>query len=276
MSWMSIAAWALWAALQSPPGDEDPESCKKALQAFRDGYKRGQESDRAAAVAGLTNHPCPKAVDLLAPLLTSETDLVRVAAANVLGTLDNPKAVEVLSAALEPSVGRHEALEALAKALERLDWEASAERLHPLLSKHHDKAVLDTLHVVVPVLGKLGSAGSVEPLLRLLEHAENDGMNTRVGGRRIAGNRQMAALEAPVRKALSDITGGNEPTSDKWEAWWKANRERLQANAMITYRCRTTGKRWIQKPGEAQECPFHDNEAKDGLVVKQLLGKSRP
>ncbi len=276
MSWMSLVVLTLSTTLQSTPAEEDPGACRKVLEAFRDGYKRGQESDRAVAIAGLANHPCGKAVDLLAPLLTSETALVRVAAANVLGSLDNPKAVEALSAALEPNVGRHEVLEALAKALERLDWEAGVERLHPLLPKHHDKDVLETLHVVVPVLGKLRSASSVEPLLRLLEHAEDDGKNRRVGGRRIAGDKQMAALQTPVRKALSDITGGNEATSEQWEAWWKANRERLLGNAMITYRCRTTGKRWVQKLGKAQECPFHGKEANDGVAVKRLIGKSRP
>lgn len=58
MTWMSIAAWLISAWLQSPPGDEDPETCRKALEALRDGHNRGQESDRAAAVAGLANHPC--------------------------------------------------------------------------------------------------------------------------------------------------------------------------------------------------------------------------
>lgn len=269
----------LIALLLASPGlaqAEDPEECKKSLEAFRLAYKGGAESGRSAAVGLLTKHPCAKSVDALSPMLTAETDAVRIAAAKVLGGFDLPKAVEAVAAAVPPNTQRHEVLEALAKALESLDWELGAETLNPILPKHHDKDVLETLHVVVPVLGKLGSASSVEPLIQLLQHAENEGKRVRAAGVRAAGNPKMLALETPIRKALQEITGGSEATADKWDDWWKANRERLLAGATIVYRCKASGKRWGQKAGEAQHCPHHDKDEKDGVVVKTSLGGRKP
>jgi HEAT repeat protein len=277
MLWMLTLLLTAPIFVQSEAPKEDPEECKRTIEAFRLAYKTGGEPGRTAAVGLLTKHPCAKSVDALAPMLTAETDAVRIAAAKVLGGFDLPKAMEAVAAAVPPNSQRHEVLEALAKALETLDWEAGAETLNPTLSKHHDKDVLETLHVVVPVLGKLGSSSSVEPLIKLLEHAENEGKRVRAAGVRAAGNPKMLALEAPIRKALQEITGGNEPTADKWDDWWKANRERLFAGATVVYRCRSTGKRWGQKAGEAQQCPHHDKAEKDGLVVKtSLVGSKRP
>jgi HEAT repeat protein len=256
---------------------EDPEDCKKALEAFRTQYKSGPEASRAAAASSLSKHVCPKAVDALAQLLAAEADTVRIAAAKTLGGFDLPKAVEALASAVPANSQRHEVLEAIAKAIETLDWEVGAESLNPLLGKHHDKDVLETLHVVVPVLGKIGSPTSVEPLIKLLEHAENEGKRVRAAGVRAAGNPKMLALEAPIRKALQEITGATEATADKWDDWWKANRERALAGATPVYRCKAIGKRWAQKAGEPMACPFHDRPEKDGQLVKTRLsgGKSQ-
>lgn len=273
---MSLVLTILLGVALADGSKEDPEECKKALEAFRVAYKSGAESGRSAAVGLLAKHPCPKAVDALAPMLTAETDTVRIAAAKVLGGFDLPRAMEAVASAVPPNSQRHEVLEALAKALETLDWEAGAESLNPILPKHHDKDVLETLHVVVPVLGKLGSASSVEPLIQLLQHAENEGKRVRAAGVRAAGNPKMLALEAPIRKALQEITGGSEATADKWDDWWKANRERLLAGATIVYRCKETGKRWGQKVGESQNCPHHEKDIKDGMIVKTSLGGRKP
>ncbi len=277
MSWMLTLLLATPLLSQAEGSKEDPEECKKTLEAFRLAYKGGAESGRSAAVGLLTKHPCSKSVDALAPMLTAETDAVRIAAAKVLGGYDLPKAMEVVAGAVPPNSQRHEVLEALAKALETLDWEAGAETLNAILPKHHDKDVLNTMHVLVPVLGKIGSASSVEPLIKLLEHAENEGKRVRAAGVRAAGNPQMLALEGPIRKALQEITGGSEPTADKWDDWWKVNRERLLAGATLVYRCKATGKCWGQKAGEAQHCPHHDKDEKDGVVVKTpLVGGRKP
>lgn len=276
MTWTLVLAIGAPCWLQGEAAKEDPEECLKTLEAFRLAYRSGADSGRAAAAGLLAKHPCPKSVEALSALLTGEVDSVRIAAARVLGGFDLPKALAAVAEAVPQNAQRHEVLEALAKALESLDWELGAETLNPLLPKHHDKDVLDTLHVVVPVLGKLGSPSSVEPLIKLLEHAENEGKRVRAAGVRAAGNPKMQALEAPVRKALAEITGGSEQSADKWDAWWKANRDRLLAGANVVYRCRETAKRWGQKAGEAQECPFHEKPQRDGQVVKtRLVGSSK-
>ncbi len=256
---------------------DDEKACLDALDVFRAGLRSASPAARAQAAMELARHKCPKAVAGLASLLTADVDSVRIAAAKSLGSFDDPKAVDAVAGAVAVNAQRHEVLEAMAKALEDLDWEAGALQLNPLLAKHHDKDILETLHVVVPVLGKLGSMSSVEPLITLLEHAESEGKRVRAAGIRAAGNPKMAALETPIRKALQDITGGSQGTGDKWDDWWKANRDRLVAGATLTYRCKASGKRWGQKGSEVQECPFHDKQAKDGQVISvRLSSKSKP
>jgi len=261
--------FVLLAAMAYP--EENEEECKKAVEAFRASYNNSVESARIDAVREVAKHQCEKTIGVLSQLLTGETPKVRIAAAKALGGYDHPKAVEAVAAAVLPNRDRHEVLEALAKALEDLDWEVGAAVLNPLLRKHDDMDILEALHIIVPVLGKMGSATSVEPLIKLLEHAENEGKRVRVGGKRYAGNPRLAALKGPIDKALQQITGGDQSSSDKWDDWWKANRERLLAGATVIYRCKATGKRWGQRAGEPQECPNHDKPQKDGQPVKVKL-----
>lgn len=276
---MWIAGIILGAALgagvqEAREGHE--EECKDAFEAFRKAYVGKPEASRVQAVIELGKHGCEKAIHAIVTMLDGEALAVRAAAARTLGGSNDPHAVEALARAVPANAQNREVLAVLARALETLDWELGAEALNPLLGKHHDKDVLDALDVVVPVLGRLGSPSSVEPLIKLLEHAENEGRRVRAAGVRAAGNPKMQALEAPVKKALKDITGGSETTADKWDDWWKTNRERLLAGMSVVYRCKATGKRWGERAGVTAECPFHDKPAKDGQPVKTKLvaGKS--
>lgn len=255
---------------------ESEEDCKKAVDAFGAAYRNAAEPARIAAISELGKHKCEKAVGILSQLLTGEAEKVRIAAAKALGTYDSAKAVEAAANAVSANLKDHEVLEALAKAIEDIDWEVGATILNPLLRKHDDKDILEALHVIVPVLGKLGSASSVDPLIKLLEHAENEGKGGgRVKGIRSRGNPQLAALKGPVDKALQAITGGTQSSSDKWEEWWKANSDRLAASSTAIYLCRATGKRWVEKAGEAIKCPFHDKPEKDGIQVKIVLREQK-
>lgn len=249
------------------------QDCKKALEDFRAAYRNAAEQARIGAVEKLGQHKCESAIGALAPILTGEAESVRIAGAKTLGTFDDPKAVVAVAQAVAPNINNHEVLEALTRALVDLDWEVGATTLNPLLSKHDDKDVLEALHVIVPMLGKLGSGTSVEPLIKLLEHAENE----RGGLRRVKGNARLAALEGPIRKALGEITGGTESTWKLWRDWWNQNRERLEKGATLVYRCQATGKRWAQKAGEAVKCPNHDKPVKDGVLVSsRLVERKKP
>lgn len=246
---------------------ENEEECKRAMETFQAAYKNAGEAARISAVDGLSKHPCEKAIGTMSQILAGEAEKVRVAAAKVLGGLDHPKAVEAAANAVSLNLKNHEVLEALVKAIGELDWEVGATILNPLLRKHDDKDVLEALHIIIPTLGKLGSERSVEPLIALLKHAENESRGTR----RLKGNQRLAALEGPIGKALEEITGGVESSRKKWEEWWKANRDRLIASSSAVYRCGITGKRWTQKSGESVKCPYHDKSEKGAVPVKVLL-----
>jgi hypothetical protein len=256
--------------LQSEP-HEDKEECKKALDAFHAALHGTSDAGRIAAVDALSKHKCPNSIAALAPLLVADSEAVRIATAKALGGMDQPKALEALTLAVPANENSRNVLDGLAKALQTMDWEAGAEPLNVLLAKYHEKGMIDDLRVIIPVLGSLGSQSSVDPLLRLLEHAENEGKGGRVGKLRSAGNPKLVALEAPVKGALQAITGGNEPNYQKWKEYWHSNRDRLLASAVIVYRCKGTGKRWEQKASEPEVCPNHDKPEKDGQVVKTRL-----
>lgn len=266
---MILATLALLALQADPP--ETKEDCKKALDAFHDSYKTGGEPGRVAAVEGLAKHKCPNAIAALAPLLMGDSEKVRIAAAKALGGMDHPKALEALTEAVTPNEGVKDVFDAVLKALLAIDWEAGAEPLNALLSKYHEKGMIDEVRAVLPVLGSLGSASSVEPLLHLLEHAETQGRAQGTGRYRSAGNPKLGALDAPIKAALQAITGGNEPNYQKWRDYWRTNRDSLQAQAVLVYRCKLTGKRFEQKASESQVCPYHDKAEKDGVLVKTRL-----
>jgi hypothetical protein len=253
---------------------EDEDACKKAQSEFFGGYKSKDEAARARALSAFEKHSCGSCVGIVAQLLVTEGTSVRVAAAQALGKMDHPKAVEAVAQSVEPNREIPDVLEAIAKGLQTQDYEVGATILNPLLRKLGEKEVVAALDIVVPVLGKLGSPTSVEPLIDLLQRAENEATG---GRRRLKGNPKIAALAGTVRKALEEITGGREGTSKSWEAWWKANRERLSASATLVYRCTATAKRWPQKLGEPVRCPFHDKEEKHGqLVSTRLVERKRP
>lgn len=267
MQWMVLAA-------SLALSQESEEECKKAIDAFHAAFK-GDEQARIVAINGLAKHKCEKSVAALAPIVTGETEKVRIAAAKALGGFDDPKAVDAVAQAVIPNIKSHEVVEALARALEELNWEVGATVLNPLLSKHDDKTILEELHVIIPMLGKLGSASSVDPLIKLLEHAENEARGGRVRGVRSRGNQKLAALEGPIRKALEEITGGVETSHKAWQAWWGQNSERLSAGATLIYRCKATGKRWDEKAGREPKCPYHDKPEKDGVLVSTRLVESK-
>lgn len=262
--------WVLSAPLFAAQGAKDDEEvCKKAQDAFRAAYRAKDEAGRAGATSVFGDHACAHCAGILGQLLLSEANSVRMSAAQALGRMDHAKAVEVLAQAVEPNHEIPQVLDAIAKALQTLDYEVGATLLNPFLKKLGEKEVVDALGVIIPVLGKIGSSTSVDPLIDLLQRAENEAS----GGRRLKGNPKIAGLAGPARKALEEITGGREGTSKAWDAWWKAGRERQLAAATIVYRCQETGKRWSQKSGEAVQCPDHDRSLKHGQVVKTKLGR---
>jgi HEAT repeat protein len=258
--------------LAQTEGGESKEECKKAVDAYHEAMKGAAEAAKIVAIDALAKHHCLPAVAAIAPQLQAPEDQVRLAAIRALGGMDHQEAVEALVAVL-PSweSAKNPTFDALLKAIQTLDWESGAEPLNGLLTKFHEKGMIDEMKPIIQALGSIGSATSVQPLLTLLEHAENESSAARVKGARSTANPKLKALEGPIRSALQSITGGNEPNYKGWHSWWPQNRERLMESATLVYHCKMTGKRFEQKAGEAMACPYHDKPDKDGQLVKTRL-----
>lgn len=251
------------------PGDEE---ARKAIEQFRIVYKSAGDSARAGAATELGRTKHEKVIPILAALLTGEAFEVRAAAARALGGFDDPRAVEALSSAVLPNAKNKVVIEALAKALETADWEAGGAPLSALLKKHDDNDVIDSLGTVVGSLGKLGSPSSIEPLIELLKHCENEGQG---GGRRYKGEPKMQALRGPIAKALAAITGTQQTSARQWGDWWRENQERALASATVVYRCRNTGKRWPESAGQPRKCPDDSKSSACIQMVKTSLKGSQ-
>jgi HEAT repeat protein len=272
-----MTALALFLVL-SQAVNHSEEDCKAVLAKFHADVKGGGEGDKITAIGDLSKHYCDKTVDLLRQLMIDDTEKVRIAAAKAIGKADSQKAVQAVAEAIPLNDKDPAVLEALAQALKDLDREAGAEALNPYL-RNHEKYVVEALHIVIPVLGSIGSSSSVDPLLELLKHAEtSSGGGGRVKGVKTStrpgtNNAQsVASLKGVIEKALTEITGHPaEKTSQLWEEWWRGNRASLLGQATVVYRCPSTGKRWEEKVGQPVKCPFQDGPEKDLILIKVKL-----
>lgn len=255
----------------------EEQKARDAIKLFQKSYASPDETMRAQAVGNLAQFHHELVVQQLAPILTSDTNPVRIAVAQGLAGIECLESVKALAGAVEPNIKETKVLEEISKALQKLDWEAGAAVLNPLLEKYTNDDILAALDTIIPVLGKIGSPTSVDLLVDLLEDTELPVGGARRAGKlkgRGAGNKygkEISKLKKPVSTALSDITGWKESDSQAWRKKWEAEGRELLTNPTIVYFCRNTGKKWEQKKSEKIKCPYDEKTTTCILVAKTKL-----
>ena len=256
---------SLWLALAVAQSGQDDA---KAIEEFRAAYRSADEDARVRAVDLLAGKGGARAVPVLSDLLGSGTERVRVAAARALGAYDDAAAVEAVGRALETNAKSTKIVDALVRALEEIDRESGAALLHALVRKHDRPEMFDAMAGVLRTIGKIGSAGSVEPLLDLLRHAEKESADTKMeDGRVVPGSARHVELQLAIQKSLREATGGRETRAKLWDAWWTENAKALLAARTYVFRCPDTGQRWEQKSADPK-CTRHDESRRHGELVK--------
>lgn len=227
--------------------DKDAE---RAVKDFRAALAGSDASSRTAFAAKALETPHERVVRAVAELLAGDTDDVRIGVATLLGETDHPASADALVRALAQNEKRPEVASAIARALGELGWQSACPALEALLKRAEAEDVRAFLPAVLDALGRLGSPGSLEPLLDLLRLVE--------GPRRApwAGEPELRIRAA---LALAAITGVRGRDAREFEEAWKAQQEKVRAGAKKTW--------WLKKSGERTELPAAEKGPADTLLV---------
>ncbi|HTF57776.1 MAG TPA: HEAT repeat domain-containing protein [Planctomycetota bacterium] len=262
-------------ALQDPPKQDPPkqdpkagvaksgaatdEEAEAALAAFKKAMASDLPSSQIAALKEVSRVRHEKVIRAMVTYLRASNPDVAANAALQVAELDHPLSAESLLAAISPNEKRPVALAAIFSALGKLGYESASAPLVKLLDRSSDDDWKKVLEEAFNAIGRIGSAGAVDPLLDW--RRKNGGIpgggggGRRFGGGGGAGEVGGAKLRAACDRALKSITGGDEETTADWEKWWRANKAELQANATVTSRCRVTWERFDAPVGHKAPCP---------------------
>lgn len=197
----------------------------EAVEAFRKAY-RGDEGAKRAAVEALAKVPHAKTLAVLAPLLSSEPETVRIAAAKAVSKFAK---VEGAREALEAGLGAHDNKKratvriALVRALGDLGDPKALAALHERVSDPN----VEVAREAVASCGKIGKLDSVPILIRALREFEGDlpGDVPMEGLPRPpedeARRKRAEVLRPAVQQTLRKLTGKSCSTAREWDAWWR-------------------------------------------------------
>jgi HEAT repeat protein len=192
-------------------------------------------ASRAAAVADLARTPFDKAALALGNVLGSETDSVRIAAAEGLGNFKDYKkiATPMLLAGLNSNAKEPKVLEAIFKGLGKLDDDAALSTIH----HYFDEKDAVVANAAILSAADIRNVSSMDPLIALMKKYEKIEEQTKKGGGGggyggvnvpYAGDDPKGKLAKDVLptivKGLQKIANEKWATPKEWEIWWNKNK----------------------------------------------------
>jgi len=240
----AVLGVVLAAAVQDPAVDEKKqkeEEAKAKIAEFRKELKKCKTAgDICLAIQTLGSVQHLKILDELRIWLFRPEPEICAAAAEQIGKYTKDRvAAELLMAAAKSRKDPDGIISCL-----RFAGDIGYRPIAPQFVPYFRHKNLGVAKEAVDSLGKLGSASSIEPLIKLARELEGvpegqwgGGVNLPLAGP--AGNlpgggwegspqndmltRKRELLE-PVHRALSNITGERWKTHNEWLAWWQKNR----------------------------------------------------
>ncbi|HZE98208.1 MAG TPA: hypothetical protein VE981_14350 [Planctomycetota bacterium] len=239
--------------LQDPvPTDKEGEA---AAHRLREEAGRSSIEGKIAALQEALKTEHEKVIKVVAEMMLTEADSVRIAGAAALAQVDHPASAEALAAAIAPNLHREEVMAAIFKAIGELGWQSPAGRINELVPKVGEVDVRAVLPDAVKALGMLGSLSSVDPLIDLLMKLEN-------GGRRNPWPNE-GALRRSSEDALRNITGMDFHKVAEWESWWRGNQELVRTRLTRTF--------WIRKTQDRVDIAPIEKVPADSLLVASRM-----
>lgn len=236
-------------AAQDPAADEKKkkeEEAKAKIAEFKAELKKCKETgDFCLAIQGLGSLQHPKVMDELRVWLFNPVPEICAAAGEQVSKYSkDPKAADLLLTAAKNRKDKNP--EALVKCL-RYAGDVGYKPVAPMFHTYFKNKSTDVAKEAVDSVAKLGSAQSIDPLIKLMREIEGTLDQTGVGG--VGGvpgvnlpganlpggaggvgspeeemrKRQQDLLPA-VKSALKSITGESYANSKDWSKWWAANR----------------------------------------------------
>jgi HEAT repeat protein len=213
---------------------QDDKAVEEALERFKIAYRSASEAERAGAVAELAKVPHPKTLARLAPLLTTDGNTVRIAAARGLGGFSDLRkaTVPLLTGALQPNSKEADVQAAILEALGKLEDESALPSVHKYVEDRDVKVAKAALLAA----GQIRSASSIPILIEQVKRMERfvrikDGTIDagNVGGYNVPSgedqNKKRAEeLLPPTLKVLQELTRQKFTSSKEWQVWWSENR----------------------------------------------------
>ena len=224
---------------QTPPPTE--QQVEAAWRKLKEDCTKTEVPARVAAVKEALQTRHEKIIKALEELLKGDSDPVRLAVAETLGTVDHPTTAEVLTAGLAPNLSKPEVYKAILKSIGDLGWHTSVTKLNELLPKYGDSSVTPVMPEIVSAVGALRSLSSVDLLIDLLTKLESP-------ARKAQANE--TAVKREVEVALNLILGEDFTKAADWKQWWNAYREPLRGMTIRTYWLRKSHQRASANPTE--------------------------
>jgi HEAT repeat protein len=228
-----IAILGLVAALLPSAWAGDDKEAEEALKKFNKAMANPSPASRASAVADLARTPFDKGALALGNLLGSETDSVRIAAAEGLGNFKDYKkiATPMLLAGLNANAKEPKVLEAIFKGLGKLDDDAALSTIH----HYFDEKDAVIANAAILSAAEIRNVSSMDPLIALLKKYEKIDEQTKKGGGGGYGVNVPYAGDDPkgklakdviptIIKGLQKIANEKWATPKEWEIWWNKNK----------------------------------------------------
>lgn len=229
----SLAILGFVAALLPSAWAGDDKEAEEALKKFTKGMANPSPASRAATVADLARTPFEKAALALGNVLGSETESVKIAAAEGLGNFKDYKkiATPLLLGSLNSNAKEPKVVEAIFKGLGKLNDDAALTTIH----QYFDDKDAGIASAAIMSAAEIRNASSMDHLVTLMKKYEKIdeqakkgggggyGINVPNGGADPKGKLAKDVLPTIV-KALQKIANEKWATPKEWEIWWNKNK----------------------------------------------------
>lgn len=219
----------------------DDKEVEEALKAFSKSYNNPNASARAAAVAELSRTKNDKIAVRLAALLQGDETVVRIAAADGLGTWteNKPKIAVLLISGLGGANAKEPKVQsAIFAALGKLGEESALPTVH----RSFEEKDTTVAKAAIDASGGIRSRNSIDVLVELIKDLEKiksrggkgGGAGVNVGGYNVPGGgsdpqqQRVKDLLPAALKAMQSITLEKYTTSEEWVIWWNRNRDKFK------------------------------------------------
>lgn len=228
----AMATLGILAALLAPAWAGDDKENEENLKKFNKAMANPSPAARAAACADLGRTPFDKGALALGNVLSTETDSVKIAAAEALGNFKDYKkiATPMLLAALNQNAKEPKVLEAIFKGLGKLDDDSALTTIH----HYFDDKDSVIANAAILSAADIRNASSMDPLIALMKKYEKIEEQAKKGGGGYgvnvpyAGDDPKGKLAKDVLptiiKGLQKIANEKWATPKEWEIWWNKNK----------------------------------------------------